>query len=94
MSALEPSDKVWSRIILEENHVVDRTLRGWITAGKFPPPDGNINGRNFWHRQTYQKWKAEVLAGKYAQERRPRLAINDSDGMTLSDRREVAEVSS
>jgi hypothetical protein len=73
------SDKVWSRIILEENQIVDRTLRGWITAGKFPPPDGNINGRNFWHLPTYQKWKADVLAGKFAMKRRPCAAVSEAD---------------
>jgi hypothetical protein len=34
-------------------------------TGKFPPPDGNLNGRNFWCRSIYRQWQADVLAGKY-----------------------------
>jgi len=35
---------------------------------RFPPPDGNLNGRNFWKASTYQKWKADALAGKYGRQ--------------------------
>jgi hypothetical protein len=63
--------RVWSREILDEQKVCDRALRAWITKGKFPTPDGNLNGRNFWLRTTYEQWKADVLAGRYRQQRRP-----------------------
>jgi hypothetical protein len=39
--------------------------------GRFPPPDGNLNGRNFWLRATYERWRSEVLSGRYSQQRRP-----------------------
>jgi hypothetical protein len=37
-------------------------------ADKFPPPDGNLGGRNFWFRSSYAKWQADVLAGRYRRE--------------------------
>lgn len=63
--------RIWSRQILNEQGVTDRCLRAWIARGKFPAPDGNLNGRNFWLLATYEKWKAAVLAGHYRQARRP-----------------------
>lgn len=67
---LSPDSCVWSREILDERGVTDRCLRNWISTRKFPPPDGNFNGRNFWLRSTYERWKADVLAGRYARHRR------------------------
>jgi hypothetical protein len=66
-----PSDRVWSREILDAEKIGDRCLRYWIADGRFPQPDGNLNGRNFWLRVTYDVWKADVLAGRYRQDRRP-----------------------
>jgi hypothetical protein len=63
--------KVWSKDITTDNRIVDRSLRKWVVTGRFPPPDGNLNGRNFWLRSTYEHWKADVLAGRYSQRRRP-----------------------
>jgi hypothetical protein len=51
--------------ITRDNGVTDHAVRMWITKGKFPPADGNLNGRNFWRRSTYRDWQADVLAGKY-----------------------------
>lgn len=63
--------RVWAREILNDQKVTDRCLRAWTHNGKFPPPDGNLNGRNFWNRATYEAWKTDVLAGRYRQQRRP-----------------------
>lgn len=66
-----PDDKIWSGEIRTDNKVTDRCLRKWVELGRFPQPDGNLNGRNFWLRSTYERWKAEVLAGRFRQRRRP-----------------------
>jgi hypothetical protein len=66
-----PDDKVWAPQICRQEGVTDRCHRNWIASGKFPPPNGNMNGRNFWLRSTYEQWKADVLAGKFCQRRRP-----------------------
>lgn len=60
------SEIVWGHIILKDVCITDRGLRKWIAGGIFPKPDGNLNGRNFWKRETYKRWQADVLAGKYA----------------------------
>jgi len=64
-------DRVWSPEIRRAEGIGDRGFRKWIASGRFPLPDGNLNGRNFWLRSTYVRWKADVLAGRYAQYRRP-----------------------
>jgi hypothetical protein len=51
--------------IMTDNCIGDRGIRKWQSSGKFPPPDGNLNGRNFWRRSTYRKWQIDVLAGRY-----------------------------
>jgi hypothetical protein len=71
-----PSEKVWSPEIRRNESIGDRGLRKWIAEGRFPRPDGNINGRNFWLRPTYERWKAEVLEGRYARYRRPGLTTD------------------
>jgi hypothetical protein len=71
--------RVWSREILDDQKVTDRCLRNWVTNGKFPPPDGNLNGRNFWLRATYERWKADVLAGRFSQRRRPGQSLQQSE---------------
>ena len=65
------AERIWSSRILQDNDISDRSLRNWVVAGKFPPPDGNLNGKNFWLRETYQQWKADVLAGRYSRPHRP-----------------------
>ncbi len=66
-----PTDKIRTTQICATEGVGDRCLRQWIAKGRFPAPDGNLNGRNFWLRSTYERWKAEVLDGKFCQRRRP-----------------------
>jgi hypothetical protein len=51
--------------------VTDRRIRKWIVKGFFPQPDANLRGRNCWRLSTFRSWKADVLAGKYSQQRRP-----------------------
>jgi hypothetical protein len=55
--------------------VTDRCVRKWILKGFFPHPDANLRGRNCWRLGTFRAWKADVLAGKYGQQRRPGVAI-------------------
>ena len=71
-SSLQPADdKLWSPEIRRAENIGDRGFRKWVAIGRFPAPDGNLNGRNFWLRSTYERWKADVLAGRYAKHRRP-----------------------
>jgi hypothetical protein len=42
-----------------------RTIRNWVAAGKFPPPDAIRDGVPVWLRSTYRKYQAAVLAGEY-----------------------------
>jgi hypothetical protein len=65
------SERVWSFDVIRDNRISDRCLRKWIVAGRFPKPDGNMAGRNFWLRATYNRWQADVLAGRFSQQRRP-----------------------
>lgn len=71
MTANSADDRVWSQEIRRNENIGDRGLRKWVASHRFPPPDGNLNGRNFWFRSTYERWKADVIAGKYSQRRRP-----------------------
>jgi hypothetical protein len=74
MTAQSPSsseDRLWSAAIRRAEGIGDRGFRKWIASGRFPPADSNLNGRLFWLRSTYEHWKAEVLAGRYAKQRRP-----------------------
>ena len=75
MSNDVPGERVWAREILNTERIGDRCLRYWITDGRFPHPDGNLNGRNFWFRPTYETWKADVAAGRYRQQRRPGMSM-------------------
>ena len=62
---------VYMADICRDLNVTDRCVRKWVATGRFPPPDGNLNGRNFWFHSTRQRWKADVRAGKYRVERIP-----------------------
>jgi hypothetical protein len=57
--------------ICTDLNVTDRCVRNWVASGRFPAPDGNLNGRNFWFRSTRARWKADLRAGKYRVERIP-----------------------
>jgi hypothetical protein len=62
---------VYSSAICSDYGVTDRALRQWIALDKFPPPDGNLHGRIFWFMRTVRAHKADVVAGRYRQARRP-----------------------
>jgi hypothetical protein len=70
-STSHPDDRVWSREIRRREGIGDRGFRKWIASGRFPPPDGNFCGRDFWLRSTYERWRADVLEGRYHQQRKP-----------------------
>jgi hypothetical protein len=63
--------RVYTGDITADNRITDRGLRKWVASGRFPPPDGNLNGRKFWLLSTYQAWQADVVAGRYSLQRRP-----------------------
>jgi hypothetical protein len=48
-----------------------RTRRSYRVKGIIPPPDANLLGRDVWRLGTYRKFKADLLAGKFALLRRP-----------------------
>jgi hypothetical protein len=76
MPALDASqDRLWSSVIRHAENIGDRGFRKWLATKTFPPPDGNLNGRNFWFRSTYERWKSDVVAGQYSQQRRPPIAV-------------------
>ncbi len=56
--------------ITDDLGITSRGLRKQIEGGRFPAPDANINGRNFWRSSTYRVWKTAALAGQFAQRRR------------------------
>jgi hypothetical protein len=51
--------------------IVSRTRRTYRVKGILPPPDANLLGRDVWRLSTYRKFKADLLAGKFALLRRP-----------------------
>lgn len=62
---------VYTDRITADYDITDRSLRRWIREGRFPKPDGNLNGKHYWRRSTYRDWQRNVLAGKYGRPRRP-----------------------
>jgi hypothetical protein len=60
-----------TKAITSDRRITDRGLRKQIANGSFPPPDANVNGRNYWRASTYLRWKTAALAGKFARVRRP-----------------------
>jgi hypothetical protein len=51
--------------------ISSRTRRAYAKDGILPPPSANLLGRNIWKQSTYRKFKADLLAGKFALLRRP-----------------------
>jgi hypothetical protein len=39
-----------------------RTIRRWVVAGVFPPPDRTINGRNYWWEETLAAHERQLVA--------------------------------
>ena len=41
-----------------------RTIKRWVVAGAFPPPDRTINGRHFWWEETLIQHERQLVAEK------------------------------
>ena len=48
-----------------------RTRRNYRSRGILPPPDANLLGRDLWRQSKYRQFKADLLAGKFAINKRP-----------------------
>ena len=48
-----------------------RTRRKYLAKNILPPPDTNLFGRDLWRQSTYRRFKAGLLAGKFAMTNRP-----------------------
>jgi len=46
--------------------IVRRTRTNYVAKGILPQPDANLCGRDLWRQSTYRKFKADLLAGKFA----------------------------
>lgn len=62
----ENQQLVYSADVCRDHRISQRCLRKWLAKGRFPRPDGNLHGRNFWLRSTYRSWQVDVRAGKFA----------------------------
>jgi hypothetical protein len=51
--------------------IKSRSRRNYRAKGILPPPDTNLLGRDLWRVSTYRKFKADLLAGRFAMLRRP-----------------------
>ena len=45
-----------------------RSLRRWILAGTFPPPDKIINKRNYWWLETLERHERRSVTDPHASE--------------------------
>lgn len=50
--------------------IAPRTVRLWVRERRFPEPDGNVGGRNFWLESSLLQWQAEAIGGRFSTERR------------------------
>ena len=41
-----------------------RTINGWKNEGILPPPDGTINGRDYWYPETIEANERERFSAK------------------------------
>ena len=57
---------VWGEDIDRDLDITSRCRRKKIEQGIIPSPDGSFAGRNFWKLSTYKRFKADLLAGKFA----------------------------
>lgn len=70
--ALNPGESlVYGPQIDRDLNITDRGRRKMIARGVLPQPDGYFGGRAFWRASRYAAFKAELLAGKHGQQRRP-----------------------
>ena len=45
-----------------------RTINGWKNEGILPPPDGTINGRDYWYPETIEANERERFSAKQSGE--------------------------
>ncbi len=70
--SLDLSDSIiYGSQIDRDLNITDRGRRKMIARGVIPQPDGYFGGRAFWIASTYAAFKANLLAGKFGQRRRP-----------------------
>jgi hypothetical protein len=48
-----------------------RSLRRWVVAGIFPPPDRVVRGRNYWWLSTLDQHERQLVVEKAAAETSP-----------------------
>jgi hypothetical protein len=42
--------------IAAQLNVREATIRGWLSRGRFPEPDGHVGPTNVWKRETVEQW--------------------------------------
>jgi len=59
-------DPLWdSAAVCQFLSIADRTLRRWLSCGRFPAPDARLTARCLrWRRSTVGAWLAERGAGR------------------------------
>ena len=71
-AALDPGEAlVYGPQIDRDIGITDRGRRKMISRGVIPEPDGYFAGKAFWRASRYAAFKADLLAGKFGQCRRP-----------------------
>lgn len=66
---------IYSRDIVADLGISDRTLRKWMRDGRFPRPSGNLHGRHFWSLSSYHSWVTAAVAGRFSRTRYPTNVI-------------------
>lgn len=57
--------------------IAPRTVRLWVKEGRFPKPDGNVSGRNFWLESTLLRWQTAAIDGRFSADRRGWLSVDE-----------------
>jgi hypothetical protein len=73
---LDPDNSlVYGGDVDRDLRITDRGRRKMVARGVLPPPDGYFGGRAFWRAATYERFKADLLAGKLGKPRRPGASV-------------------
>jgi len=85
--ALDPGDAViYGPQIDRDLGITDRGRRKMIARKVIPAPDGYFAGKAFWRASRYAAFKAELLAGKITQNRRPGLPLTSTRSLSPGSR--------